>query len=268
MPAPSPPPKEQPKNPAENNAKNPSGIPVTIVETAEQAKAVQAREKEGRDYEAKDLDAQIRAADASERAATATEWQIIPTWLGAILSFVGTCLIGFTLYLTLRSNRIDRRSKIPHVFVENRPIIPKPKTTEKAKNLTFINLSFENHGNSVAVVDEIRWSIFFDELPVDFVSYQNRVKYGTAIRSQSVERIERKIWIEWTGERLAKIKITQGFWFVAVITYSYYFGHRFELGFCFRYDGSNPLLPKKTDGFAMQGESVFWYEQREIKKQW
>ncbi len=108
IPTPSPTPEEQADKPTGKSAPNPSGIPVTIIETLEQAKAGDAREKESHDHDAKDLDAQIRAADAGERGATAAEWQIIPTWLGAILSFIGTCLILWTLFLTRQANYISR----------------------------------------------------------------------------------------------------------------------------------------------------------------
>lgn len=101
IPTPSPAPKEQADKPTEKSAPNPSGISVTIIETLEQAKAGEAREKESHDHDAKDLDAQIRAADAAEK-------QIGPAWVAAILSFVGTCLILWTLLLTRQANTIAR----------------------------------------------------------------------------------------------------------------------------------------------------------------
>jgi hypothetical protein len=81
VPAPSPPPKEQPEKAANQSAPSPDGIPVTIVETLDQAKASQSREEESRNHDAKDLEAQIRAADAGDRGAAAAEWQVVPTWL-------------------------------------------------------------------------------------------------------------------------------------------------------------------------------------------
>lgn len=106
VPSPSPSPKEQAQDSASGGKPNPPSLPVTVIETPEQTITREAGEKESRDHEAKDLDAQIRAADAGERGATATERQEIPTWLGAILSFVGTLLILATLILTKKSNAI------------------------------------------------------------------------------------------------------------------------------------------------------------------
>jgi hypothetical protein len=106
MPAPSPSPKEQASDSAQNNKKHPSGLPVVIVETPEQAIARESAEKKSRDHETKDLDAQVRAADAGERGATAAERQIVPTLAAALLSFLGTVLILWNLRLTMQANVI------------------------------------------------------------------------------------------------------------------------------------------------------------------
>lgn len=106
VPSPSPTPEEQSQDSTKAGQPYPPSLPVTIIETPDQAISRDAAEKEGRKHDAKDLDAQIRAADAGERGATAAERQIIPTWLGAILSFVGTLLILATLILTQKSNAI------------------------------------------------------------------------------------------------------------------------------------------------------------------
>lgn len=106
VPAPSPTPQEQTGATSASGQPSPPGIPVTIIETPEQAISRDAAAKEGREHDAKDLDAQIRAADAGERGATAAERQIIPTWLGAFLSLVGTGLVVWSLFEARRGNRI------------------------------------------------------------------------------------------------------------------------------------------------------------------
>lgn len=96
----SPAPTEQTGSPAQNGSTNPSPIVVTIVEPAGQAEAANAREAESRKHDVQELDAQIRAADATEK-------QILPSWLGAIFSFAGTCLIVWTLFETRKSINLD-----------------------------------------------------------------------------------------------------------------------------------------------------------------
>lgn len=108
VPSPSPTPKEQPEQAASKSGKNPPSVPVIVIETPEQAVTRDAAEKKSQEHDAKDLEAQINAANASDRGATAAEWQIVPTWLGAVLSFVGTCLILWTLLLTRQANQISR----------------------------------------------------------------------------------------------------------------------------------------------------------------
>lgn len=103
--SPSPAPKEHSGIAAKNGGPNPNGIPVIIVETPKQAIAGEAAQKESREHEAKDLEVQLKAADAGERAATATERQIIPIWIGAFLSFLGTGLIFWSLCLTRKANQ-------------------------------------------------------------------------------------------------------------------------------------------------------------------
>ncbi|GAA0646867.1 hypothetical protein [Brevundimonas lenta] len=44
------------------------------------------------------------------RAVEAAESQILPSWLGAILSFVGTCLVLWSLHIARASNAISRQA--------------------------------------------------------------------------------------------------------------------------------------------------------------
>ena len=99
--SPSPTPKEQPGKGTGHSDRQPNPLAVTIVERPEQANASERREAESRKHDARDLDAQIRAAKAAEE-------QVSPAWLAAILSFIGTILIVWTLCLTRQANKIAR----------------------------------------------------------------------------------------------------------------------------------------------------------------
>ena len=101
VPSPSPAPKEQPSQSAQPGNGKPKPLAVTIAENTEQAEASERGEAESKQHDARDLDAQIRAANAAEE-------QIFPAWLGALLSFAGTALIVWTLILTRKANEITR----------------------------------------------------------------------------------------------------------------------------------------------------------------
>ena len=100
----SPPPaqNEHPQNPAQTSANKPAPIVVTLVESVEQAEAAKRVQTESRQHDSRDLDAQIRAADAAEN-------QLFPSWFGAILSFMGTGLIVWTLFETRKANAVARK---------------------------------------------------------------------------------------------------------------------------------------------------------------
>ena len=99
--SPSPTPKNQAANGAQDPERNPKPLAVTIVESSEEAKTGEARQAKGDEHNSRDLDAQIRAADAAEK-------QIAPSWLAAILSTIGTLLIMWTLALTRKAHAISR----------------------------------------------------------------------------------------------------------------------------------------------------------------
>lgn len=94
----------QPDPDTQNSANAPPPLAVTIVETPEQTVAAQGRENEERQHERADLDAQVTAADAASR-------QVWPAWLAAILSFAGTLLIVWTLFLTRQANRTAMKER-------------------------------------------------------------------------------------------------------------------------------------------------------------
>lgn len=101
--SPSPAPKEQPDRQANGRRDQPPPIRVEIIESAEQAKRNESREDKSDHHDSKDLQAQIRAAEAAEK-------QILPTWLAAILSGIGAILIIWTLLLTRKTNEISKRA--------------------------------------------------------------------------------------------------------------------------------------------------------------
>ena len=142
VPSPSPPPKEQAAQPARDRDGNPKPLAVTIVEGPEQAKSGEAREAESDKHDARDLDAQIRAADAAEK-------QIFPAWLAAILSAVGTFLIVWTLLLTRRANAISRDASRAWLSIT---VSESGKFWLSADKLEFyFDNILENHGDAPAI---------------------------------------------------------------------------------------------------------------------
>lgn len=101
--SPTPTPKEQANQRARNDWDQPAPVRVEVVESAGQAIANEAREAKSDHHDAEDLKAQIRAAQAAED-------QVFPAWLAAILSFIGSLLIVWTLVETRRANRISRET--------------------------------------------------------------------------------------------------------------------------------------------------------------
>ena len=99
--SPTPAPKEQAQKSAQGRQSTPAPLAVTVVESPEQAVSAARAQSESRAHDARDLEAQVRAADAAEK-------QILPSWLAAFLSFIGTCLIIWTLLETQKANKIAR----------------------------------------------------------------------------------------------------------------------------------------------------------------
>jgi hypothetical protein len=151
VPTPGPPPKEQTEKASDTSAQHPSNITVTIFETLEQAKAREATESKSQNHDEKDLQAQIKAADASERGATAAEWQIVPTWLGAIFSFVSALLLIYSITL----NRKATNAAIKMVETDRAWMVLDSITCDGKINLTTSRYHFKitwiNSGKSPAV---------------------------------------------------------------------------------------------------------------------
>ncbi len=142
VPSASPAPKEQTAQPTRGPDGKPKPLAVTIFESPEQAKASEGRETESDKHDARDLDAQIRAANATEK-------QIVPSWLAAILSAVGTVLIVWTLFLTRRANAISRDASRAWLSVT---VSETGKFWLNAEKLEFyFDNILENHGDSPAI---------------------------------------------------------------------------------------------------------------------
>ena len=141
VPNPSPTPKNQAANGAQDPERNPKPLAVTIVESSEEAKTGEARQAKGDEHDARDLDAQIRAADAAEK-------QIAPSWLAAILSTFGTLLIIWTLALTRKANAISRDANRAWLSIS---VSDTGKFWINAEELEFyFDVTLQNHGDSPA----------------------------------------------------------------------------------------------------------------------
>jgi hypothetical protein len=88
-------------NPA--NSGNPPAFPVVILQTPDQTKDAEAREAQSDKHEAEDLAAQQEGAEASDRSATATQWQVIPAWWQAFLATIGAGALIYSLYLNRKA---------------------------------------------------------------------------------------------------------------------------------------------------------------------
>ena len=90
-------------------------IPVRVIENAPEVEHAKERERILDQHDADDLEAQRDAADASQRSAAATEWQLFPAWAQLILAIFGTGGLIYSLHLTraaLKSSRSTAESEL------------------------------------------------------------------------------------------------------------------------------------------------------------
>jgi hypothetical protein len=80
-------------------------IPVRIIEDPIEAQRARDSEEKTRKHETDDLQAQIRTADASERAAAAAERQIVIAWWQLAFAGLGTIAFLYTLKLARQANK-------------------------------------------------------------------------------------------------------------------------------------------------------------------
>jgi hypothetical protein len=78
-------------------------LPVRVIPSIPEAEHSEARERKSDEHDAKDLDAQVRAADAAEK-------QVFAAWMAAILGFAGTVLIVWSLKEARSANATSREA--------------------------------------------------------------------------------------------------------------------------------------------------------------
>ncbi len=170
------------KGNAHDSAPSSAPLEVTIVQSSADADHARDRETKSDEHEAKDLDAQVRAADAAEQ-------QILPTWFGVGLSFLGTVLIVSSLKEARSANRIARE----HMATDLRAWLLSSgvawKNSEQATDengvthdraLGFV-IQYANHGRTPARLRtfwaEIR-VVDRDEEPPTFVAGDTPIRPG------------------------------------------------------------------------------------------
>ena len=83
-------------------------VPVRIIESPEEAERTTANQRQAKEHDAADLDAQQRAAIAAEKSAEAAEWQKDPTKWQVRIGFVAALGLIISLVFTARSLRWAR----------------------------------------------------------------------------------------------------------------------------------------------------------------
>lgn len=147
VPEPSPPVERQTQRSAQTGqrAPEPPPVPIRIIKSPSEATDDAAREAKADEHDAKDLNAQIRAASAAE-----AQWW--PAWAGAILTALGTVLLVWTLFETRKANQLARDTYLadqrPWISVTISPGGP-ARITKNGINLAY-NISVQNNGKSPA----------------------------------------------------------------------------------------------------------------------
>ncbi|MER9421069.1 hypothetical protein NKI88_01240 [Mesorhizobium sp. M0317] len=96
-------------NGTQANAGEPS-IPVRIVESPEETQRTRDREATSDKHDADDLKAQKEAANAADRSATASEWQVVTAWWQVGVGIAGIIAILVTIGFTIRATNAAVRS--------------------------------------------------------------------------------------------------------------------------------------------------------------
>jgi hypothetical protein len=124
-------------------------LPIRIVQSAAEVKHGQEREDKSDDHDVKDLDAQMRAANAAEK-------QITLGWAVAILTFAGTCLLIGNLLAARRAiAQSEEHARIGlRAYVDIQPtkiaLVPIKKEGDKWLIYMKIECRVENSGNTPA----------------------------------------------------------------------------------------------------------------------
>ncbi|MER9259010.1 hypothetical protein [Mesorhizobium sp. M0619] len=160
-----------------------SAFPVKIIENPVDAAHATEREAISDRHDAEDLDAQVRAADAAERGARASERQVLPTYAQAVFGLLGMGLLFYTLILNSRAtNAAVEASKAAaaankiaqdHFVADQRPwiAIGAPSVSIYSDDGTWpviaVQIETQNLGRSPALSVEIHVKVEFPRIIMD-----------------------------------------------------------------------------------------------------
>ncbi|RWE78788.1 hypothetical protein [Mesorhizobium sp.] len=138
------------------------GVPVTIVDTPEQASHAAKREEKADEHDAADLDAQERAAKAAERSAATAERQEVPAWTQIIVGIASTLIAVVALIVSLwtaitgiRTTRAQLRAYVSPVDFDT--VI----TNQNVPPHIEVKITFKNTGQTPArnVRLNLKWGV-------------------------------------------------------------------------------------------------------------
>jgi hypothetical protein len=148
---------------ASNPAPTDNAIPVRLIQSPVDTQHAQEREAKSDKHEADDLEAQRKAADAAERSAAATEWQIIPTWMQAGIAAIGTFLLLYTLWLTRKSLLVARDSSKHQLRAY---VVIKDAILLRAGSTPRVEVTIMNVGETPAFIIAASADFFLSEYPI------------------------------------------------------------------------------------------------------
>lgn len=185
MPHSSPPEKGQTENKARGNeypTEN-APLPVRVVQSPSDAAHGAGREAKADEHEAKDLDAQVRQAGASEQQAAASWWAVVLTGLGS-----GFLL--WTLFETRRTANAARQSadafmvaERPNLIFESVKIfgldeLPDDDPDSGEPSTPHLGFKIKNHGRSPAWITQSSFDLIIsDTLPDSPVWKEDEVSW-------------------------------------------------------------------------------------------
>ncbi|WP_192365468.1 hypothetical protein [Mesorhizobium mediterraneum] len=146
-------------NDAQSSANEPS-IPVRIIESPDETQHTRDREAASDKHESDDLQAQQKAADAADRAATAAERQVITAWWQVGVGIAGMAALLVTIWFSIRAtNAAVAANKIAqeHFVAENRPWLSLGEpvfsihSDDGSSPVVFVKVAVKNVGRSPAL---------------------------------------------------------------------------------------------------------------------
>lgn len=170
-------------NGTQTDASEPS-IPVRVIESPEETQRTRDREAASDKHDADDLKAQQEAADAADRSATASEWQVVTAWWQVGVGIAGIIAILITIGFTIRatnaavaaSNAASEANKDARELfaTEQRPWLIFDRPSVSADNSDgmlniYFSVDVENIGKTPAMDAVLHLDMTFTELPVSSV---------------------------------------------------------------------------------------------------